>query len=253
MNEAVKRITPRHYQALCGLSLAGIVLLQLQQSTLATHITLLVSVLIGFIGWRAIVYRTRISPMLVQMVFALPSAVGQYTLNQTMGADAQSPRVFEVADVLMCVAALAYFIGHYRLNGLWHGVLPPDARVAAPVAGAQPGPPRVRSEESLSVAELATLVFAVPAFAVLAQLALLMLQHRWPVLESMPRARPLLLAAWTLVLGMFLVGLVFRYWQRLQMDRVSAMLLLQDILWHDTRGEQRRVSRWIAWKRLRSK
>ena len=52
---------------------------------------------------------------------------------------------------------------------------------------------------------------------------------------------------------MFLAAHVFRYWRRLQMDRVSAMLMLQDLLWHETRGEQRRISRWIAWKRLRSR
>jgi hypothetical protein len=191
--------------------------------------------------------------MLVLLVIAILHVVEQYTVNQLMGPDSQSPRVFDVADVLMCVTGLAYFIGHYRLNGLWHGVLPPDSRQPAASAGEKSGPPRVRSEESLSVAELTGLVFAVPAFAVLGQLCFWLLQQRWPIVEPLARWRTVLIAAWTLVLVVFLAAHAFRYWKRLQMDRVSAMLLLQDMLWHETRGEQRRLNRWIAWKSLRSK
>jgi hypothetical protein len=250
MSEPVRKITPRHYQAVCALALSGMVLLQLQQSTLATHVALIVSVLIGFLGLRVIYYRTAISPMLVLLALAIPYAVEQYTVNQTIGTELQTRRGFDVADVLMCVAGLTYFIAHYRLNGLWHGVLPADPRVPKALAGK---PPLARSEESLSVAELAALVFTVPAFAVLAQFGFFLLQQRWGLLEQAPRWRPILLAAWTVVLTMFLVAHVFRYWRRLQMDRVSAMLLLQDMLWHETRGEQRRVNRWVAWKKLRAK
>jgi hypothetical protein len=34
------------------------------------------------------------------------------------------------------------------------------------------------------------------------------------------------------------------------MDRFTAQLMLQDILWQQTRGEQRRIQRWIVWKKL---
>jgi len=52
---------------------------------------------------------------------------------------------------------------------------------------------------------------------------------------------------------MFLASHGFRYWRRVQMDRVSALLMLQDILWNETRGEQRRINRWLAWRKLRDR
>jgi hypothetical protein len=263
MSEPATTINTRHYQAVCSLALGAIVLLQLQQSTLATHISLVVSVLIGFIGVRTLRYRARISPMLTLLVIAVPHLIEQYTENQSAGPAARSPRLLDLGDVLLCVAALTYFIGHYRLSGLWHGVLPPDARLSPSDADKAPAPPQVRSERSLSVPELAALVFIVPVFAVVAQFGLVALNHEWPFLERTPALRsitiegvrflvwPVLMAAWTLLLTMFLTAQAFRYWRRLQMDRVSAMLLLQDVLWHETRGEQRRLNRWFTWKRSR--
>ena len=253
---ASPKVTPRHYQAVCGLALTGLMLLQLQQSTMATHITVLVSVLIGFIGVRALIYRSRISPMLVLLTFALPYVFEQYHANQNSNPDYPNSRCLDVADVLICVAAMTYFIAHYRLNGLWFGVLPDASR--RPSAGstgnvAKPAPPIARSEESLSPGELLALVFTIPAFALLAQFALLLLAQRFSLLEMGSGLRQLVVVAWTFLLTMFLAAQAFRYWRRLQMDRVSAMLMLQDLLWHETRGEQRRISRWIAWKRLRSR
>jgi hypothetical protein len=29
--------------------------------------------------------------------------------------------------------------------------------------------------------------------------------------------------------------------------------MLQDILWHETRSEQRRINRWIVWQKLRDR
>jgi hypothetical protein len=35
------------------------------------------------------------------------------------------------------------------------------------------------------------------------------------------------------------------------MTAEEATLFLQDVLWKETRGEQRRLNRWSAWARLR--
>ncbi len=244
------KVTPRHYQAVCALSLSGLMLLQLQQSTLAAHISLLVGVLIGFIGVRALYYRSRMSPMLVLIAIALPNIFEQYYANQNSNPDMQPHRFLDLADVLICVTALTYFIGHYRLNGLWYGVVPVSTSAVRRDQGRLPGS---RSEESLSAAELVALVFTIPAFALLAQFAFLLLAQRWTLLELGPRPRQFLAVAWILFVVMFLAAHAFRYWQRLQMDRISAMLMLQDILWNETRGEQRRIQRWLAWVRLGSR
>src|SRR5207244_92074 len=92
--------------------------------------------------------------------------------------------------------------------------------------------------------------FTVPAFALAAQFANSLLKQQ-QFLDIEPRVNEFVMFVWFLLLGMFLAAHAFRYWQRVQMDRVSALLLLQDLFWHETRGEQRRVQRWLAWKKLR--
>jgi hypothetical protein len=259
--QAAARVSAQHYQALCGLALSAIILLQLQQSTLLPQVSLAVAILLGCIGVIAIFYRSRMRPMLVLLAMAVPHVIEQYYLNIASSPDSRAVRFLDLADVMMCIATLAYFIGHYRLHGLWFGVLPPDSRLALlpSLSGRGVGgegtdkqsPPRVRSEESLSAAELVTLVFSVPLFALLAQFAFLLLKQQWTGIELPPRWRQFLVTAWILLLVMFLAAHAFRYWRRLQMDRVSALLMLQDILWNETRGEQRRLNRWIAWAKLK--
>ena len=105
----------------------------------------------------------------------------------------------------------------------------------------------------MTAAELITLVFMVPAFALLAEFACLLLVQSGPPIDLPPRWKQFLAVAWILLLVMFVAALGFRHWRRLQMDRISAMLMLQDILWNETRGEQRRISRWLAWVRLKER
>jgi cbb3-type cytochrome oxidase subunit 3 len=131
---------------------------------------------------------------------------------------------------------------------LWYGSLPAEARATPDGTG----PPAVRSESSLSAAELLPLIFIVPAFVLLAEMAVLLLNQHWPLVDLPSYWRRLLFAIWTVVLTMFLAAQAFRYWRRLQMDRATALLMLQDILWHETRGEQRRVQRWLAWRKLQN-
>ena len=245
-------VTPRFYQAVCGLALSAIVLFQMQQSGLLGGVALVVAVLVAFIGLLGVYFRIKLSPTLVLLAIGLPQIVEQYYANQYGNPDGRPVRFLDITDVLLCIAALTYFIGHYRLHGLWFGVLPPDARFKTK-PGEKPAPPRVRSEESLSVTELVTLVFMVPALVFAAELAYLFLRQPMGVLDLPPRWKQLVLAAWLLLLVMFLVAHLFRHWRRLQMDRVSALLTLQDILWNETRGEQRRINRWLAWKKLITK
>jgi hypothetical protein len=147
--------------------------------------------------------------------------------------------------VLLCVAILAYLVAMYRLQGLRFGLLPTDRRVPAETAA--------RSEATMSASELVGLIVPIPAAALLAQLALLLLRQRWSLYELPARWQQFVLVAWTLLIVMFLAASVFQYWRRLQMDRATALLLLQDILWRETRGEQRTINRWIVWQKLRNR
>ena len=244
--EKTTRITQRHYQALCGLALAAIFLVQIQQSSMAMPVTLLANLLVVFIGTVGILYRVRLSPILVLIALAGPQLFEQRQVGIAPGWEARDERLFAITDVLLSIAVLTYLIGQYRLHGLWFGLLTSDKRRAT----VSPG----RSEASLSAAELTGLIFPVPMFAVLAQLAYLMLRRFVVPVENFPRQWQLFLpVAWCVLLGVFLAAYAFRYWRRLQMDRVSAQLILQDTLWQQTRGEQRSVNRWIAWRKRKYK
>lgn len=245
-------ITPLHYQTLCGLALGTIVLIRMQHFGLDRPSQLFVHALILSLGAFGILDRVRFSPMLMLLAIAVPYLIERQDSDPFFDPDLRSMRFLDGADVLVCMAALTYFIGHYRLLGLWAGVLPADSRSPA-AARAKPAPPQRRSEESLNAAEVAALVFTVPAFALLAEFACLLLKQPWMMTGIDPRWNQFLLIAWTMLLAMFLTAHAFRYWRRLQMDRATALLMLQDILWHETRGEQRRIHRWLAWKKLRAK
>lgn len=237
------RITSRHYQALCGLALAAIFLVQLQGASLATPVTLLANLLVVFIGTLGILYRVRLSPIFVLVALAIPHLIEQHQTNQLFQPDFRSFRFLDVADVLMCIAMLTYLIGQYRLHGLWFGVLPADPR--------QPPAAQARSEMSLSAGELVGLIFPVPIVALVAEFAALAFKQYWSFIDVPPREKQTLAVAWALLLAMFLGAHAFRYWRRLQMDHVSSRLLLQDTLWQQTRADQRRINRWIVWKKLR--
>jgi hypothetical protein len=60
----------------------------------------------------------------------------------------------------------------------------------------------------------------------------------------------ILLLLWLLAAGFWVVGSLLTYWKHRCHDPATAQLYLQDLLWRDTRGEQRRVNRWLAWWKL---
>lgn len=246
------KIAAKHYQALCGLALAAILLLQFQQSAQAVFapgLILFIHALTLFIGVAGILYRIRMTPAVVLLTVAAPKVIERYYQSQVAFVDVRGVRVFDVADMLMCVAGLIFFIGYYRLQGLWFGVLPPDPRRH----GKPARPPMVRSEDSMRPAELLSLILVVPIFVILAELSFVVLNQPWNLLELDYRWNQFLLVSWAILLTMFLGAHAFRYWRRLNMNRMTALVMLQDILWHETRGEQRKIQRWLAWRRLRNK
>jgi hypothetical protein len=227
------KVTMRHYQALCGLALATVFLLQLQH-----HAAFLFNVLLLFIGSLCILIRLRFSPLLVFLVFAAGQAFEQFQLRR-FGLNFQ---FLHLTDVMLCMAMLTYMIGQYRLNGLRFGVLI-DSR-----AGVNPA----RSVDSLSAAEILGLIFPVPLCALAGQAAMLLLARHWGPSGMTPVWQQLFLLAWTFLLGMFLAAHAFRHWGRLQMTRAMALVMLQDILWSEIGGEQRRIERWNAWRKRNS-
>jgi hypothetical protein len=228
------KVTLRHYQAICGIALVAVFLLQMQR-----ELPLVLNVLMLFLGALSILFPVRLSPILTLACLAAAHLAEQHSQNQIFHPDFRSFRLLDISDVLLCMAVLAYVIGQYRLNGLRFGITP-HASHNEP-----------RSQDSLSAAELVALVFPVPLAALVAELVLLLLRQRWEMLGLDAQWRQIFALTWAIVIGLFVAAQAFRYWRRLQMDRAMALLALQDVVWNETRGEQRRIFRWIVWGELR--
>jgi hypothetical protein len=241
-----------HYLALCGLCLAIIFLVQLQAGALLTN---LLGVLVGAL---CLVTKIRLGPTLLvffvsvaQLALHMDSPLGPFRRHRTM----------ELNDVALCAAVLGYVIGHLRLQGIWHQLLPTDTRWRA-------GTPRryfpwVRKQVPLvqekrpagqvTPQEIAWLVATLPIWAVTAQMVWVLFPSDATVLDIPPRLLQALLAVWLLVVGFYVARTFLKIWKQRCHDPAIAQLFLQDLLWRDTRGEQRRVNRWLAWWKLARK
>jgi hypothetical protein len=214
-------------------------------------------VVIGVLG---LVMRWSSAPLLV--IFSLAAfelvlaplrdyAFGRYSIGM-------SP----VSTLILCGAVLAYAVGHYRLQGVAYQIVPPDSP--------RPGRRLPRAERRRLLREEATalhqrspglvtsqeiirLVAMLPLWAGVAHLAWYLLPARWNLLRLPPAWWQLLLLVWILGLGSLVVSAVVRYLGLVRMTPEEAALYLQDVLWHETRREQRRIDRWLAWARLRER
>lgn len=174
-----------------------------------------------------------------------------------------------VSDLLLCGATLAYVVGHSRLRSLvkeivsappatiswsWRGRRATPAGNSPPV-GRTTGKPQ-RSAGLVAAREIGQLLIWLPVWAMAAQ----MLSSLLPRDLGNPRADldgriwyPMWRAValvWMLGVFLFVVTGILEFWSRRRMAVEEGTLYLQDVLWHETRGEQRRLNRWLAWARL---
>jgi hypothetical protein len=108
-----------------------------------------------------------------------------------------------------------------------------------------------RPESQVTAKEISLLALSLPVWALVAQGLSLGLTPRWNVLGLELRIVRMLIVLFVLATSVFVVGSLFWLWKRRRMDRQAAQLYLQDVYWRETRGEQRRIERWRAWKRIR--
>jgi hypothetical protein len=244
----VPAVQPQQYQVMCGMALAAILLIQVQQGLVMSG---LVALLLGAAG---VLLRARIGPVLV-----LLALVGGQLVRQYFSAPWTVHLALDVQDVALCAAMLAYVAGHYRLLALWSHILPPDPRqryhkqahAVVPLKRLGRIAPQHRPVAHLSRGELVWFVIQLPLFALMAQGVWMVVGARRELHGFSPRWMQMLQLAWGLALCVFLAGQLFRYWRLWSMDPMTAQVLLQDALWHETRGEQRRIGRWLAWWKVR--
>jgi hypothetical protein len=245
----------RNYTLICVAAL--FVILLSQQGDLTGLLTLL-PILAGAIGLAmrsstasAMLLLTLGGKIFLVDVFGTPSWFRRGFL---------SSRSFQFTDILLCAGVLAYVMAHYRLTGLVGSIFPRDPRRP----GGKPDrdghgettrePDQKRSKRLVGPTEFAVLLVALPACVLVGQLVWKVLPRPWADVYI-----PLWLAEWTgLILPAFVLAALllvawglFGYWGRRGMSVQEGEIMLQDVIWHETRREQRWITRWLAWARLR--
>jgi hypothetical protein len=146
----------------------------------------------------------------------------------------------QAAELAVCAAVLAYVVAQYRLFGLTLGVFPPDVRRRL-----EKPPPRDGAR--VSAREVPAALLAVAAAAVGALFLWELAGEVLPPWNIARRQWRLGLLAWVLGTALIVVASVLGHlgWRRL--SPLEASLYLRDVIWHETRREQRRIQRWRAW------
>jgi hypothetical protein len=242
-----------HYVTVCAVCLAVVVFVQLQMGLLLTNLVC------ALVGAMVLVSKMRFGPVLFLICVAAAHLVR--TDEQILfGMDGPGVhlRPMSLPDVALCAAVLGYVVGHYRLQGIWYDLLPPDSRQRA-------GRPRrsfpwfkklcpalhePRPAGAVNREEIAWLITTLPIWAIVAQLMWAVLPREDNNRLGLPSLNQMLLVLWLLIIGFWTVRTVLDLWKHSGHDPATAQLYLQDLLWRDTRGEQRRVNRWLAWSKL---
>jgi hypothetical protein len=160
-----------------------------------------------------------------------------------------SRAVLPLSDLLLAVSLLAYAAGHFRLQGLVVRLFPPDPRRRRETAKVDAA--LRRSPQLVTAREIVGLLVVLPACGGLAYLFWSWLRGRETELEVADAAWQGILVLWLLGGGVLAVAGLLRYLALRRLTAPEAALYLQDVLWRETRGEQRRLNRWLAWAWLR--
>jgi hypothetical protein len=170
---------------------------------------------------------------------------------------APSRGVLPPSDLLLAASLLTYAAAQYRLQGLVGRLFPSDPRRERAAARRGKGKDNKaeesqgRSPDLVTARELVVLLPALAACAGLASLIWARLRVRETELEIADSSWQGILVLWLLGGGVLVVSALLRYLALRRMTPPEASLYLQDLLWRETRREQSRVNRWLAWAWLR--
>ena len=244
------------YRVLSGVALFVIILME---ATDGLSLTVPLILLFGLVG---IVWRVPAAPGLVLFFYA----VGQFFRSEYVRAMGMRRRGLFVADfppvdmpdLVLAGAIVAFFAAQYRLHGVLGSMIPFDVRRRRRAGlGAQlpteDGEQVQRPRKTVSLYEAPILVLTLPLWVLIGQLLWLVIAARredYPLPQWTLR---LVMMVWILGVPTLVVGSLLHYWYRRGMSPEEARLYLQDTQWRETAREQRRVSRFLAWARLRRK
>jgi hypothetical protein len=159
------------------------------------------------------------------------------------------------ADLAVSVGTLVYVVAQFRLQALVRYVFPPDyrrKRPRKPTPGLRlPPPEQPRSPDLVGQAELLQLVLAALVFTALASAAWGLVVRKEPPLGFDFLEWQLLVVLWAGGTLFAVAGAVAGYLRWRRSTAAEDLVYLQDQLWRQTRREQGRLNRWLAWARLR--
>jgi hypothetical protein len=236
------------YQLLCLGGLALVLVVRLGRGIG------LVDLLVIVIGLLGVVARLRLAPVLLLLLVAAGELVPRVMWGARPMGWYDFGWTFRPDDVILCCGVLGYVVAHFRLQGLVHVLLPLDRRLRE-----RPPRPhgvgqvvrRKRSPALVHPVEVGVFLLSLPLWALLAQAVWYWLAARRSMLDFPHGLTRFLLLTWALGVGGLVVSSLLGYWKRRGMKGEEAALLLQDTLWRETRREQRRLSRWLTWSRVR--
>jgi hypothetical protein len=235
LENAAEPQTPAAENAYLVIGLAAVVVLGVALVQTGVGRWSVVPTLIGAAG---LAFRWRSAPLVLLAAVALTQLGVVWMFGP--GFAPLSPRGRLPVELSLCAATLAYVMAQYRLFGLTGSVFPPDARRLL-----DKPPPRDAARVPAAEAPVALVTVAAATVGVF---------FLWQVIVAVPPALNIRPPVWEAGLLIWLAGAALALtagvighlgWRRLSPD--EAALYLRDVLWHETRGEQRRIHRWRAW------
>ncbi len=178
---------------------------------------------------------------------------------------------FALTDLLLAASFLTYAAAQSRLLALTIGIFPTDPRIVAAARARRlvrmrhprakplspletlPLPAQRRTARGPEGRELIRLFVGLPIWVALAIPIWLWLRGRRPGLPVSPEWWRAFVVLWGLGFLLIAGRAVFAYLRQATMTVEEARLYLQDVLWQETRAEQRLLNRWLEWARRRAR
>jgi hypothetical protein len=224
----------------------------------------LVPVLMGALGlarylapasWRGVESINKTLPSYAMLPLMLISLV---ILELFLGYSPWGTTSFLLAsDLLIGIGFVSYMLGLYRVDALRAQAVPTDSRPAPNRAQRNEAPP-VRPGHFFAPRELLWPALVIPLSIVAGQLCWQWIAagSEWSLYDSPPvqlgtrdTVWRLLSLTWLLGVGALILTAAGGIMRLYRMSGAEAQMLSQDILWIETRGEQRQINRWLAWLR----